>query len=375
MNKLFSRNFPLIVRCWFYICPILLTAPSFAQTPFVRAKGEGPKIEIAKQKAIEKAWSNYIASFPRDMGAKADNLRASKEVFLEKLDEVFTDITVLEEKCEGILPAKCYYSIKATISDTAVESILREVSQLKGSSAARGKSSGPMAFLVMARIVESELRFDDKITKRAESTVGTSGSTASADASLSKSGQSVDASAETVSVTQVSKTVKGGSVEVKRDKLVYEQYSEIQALQTAIGQSLQTARIRITPWGSLVNRCKVPPSDNFSTIFAKDPGGSLPDATKDQIFENLSKCGISKIILSTISLDGFRTDPNNGRPMVTGSVNVEAYDLTTDFPESLGVAKKTVAGRAETKLDAARNALEIAAEEVAQVVINQFSNN
>jgi len=375
MIKMFMRDSQALVRYWLFFSLIVLAAPIFAQTPFVRAKGEGPKVEVAKQKAMEKAWSNYIASFPRDMGAKADNLRANRDIFLEKLDEVFTDVTVLEEKCDGILTTKCSYSIKATVSDTAVESILREISQSKGTSAARGKSSGPMAFLVMARIVESEVRFDDKVTKRAESTVGTSGSTASADASASKSGQSVDASAETVSVTQVSKSVKGGSVEVKRDKLIYEQYSEIQALQTAIGQSLQTARIRITPWGSLVNRCKVPPSDNFSTIFAKDPGGSLPDATKDQIFENLSKCGVSKIILSTISLDGFRTDPNNGRPMVTGSVNVEAYDLTTDFPESLGVAKKTVAGRAETKLDAARNALEIAAEEVAQVVINQFSNN
>jgi hypothetical protein len=364
MNQKFLKYLAGLIRSILGLSLIFAFGATFAQTPFVRAKGEGPKIETAKQKALEKAWGNYVASFPRDMGSKADNLRANKEIFLEKLDDIFTEVTVLEEKCEGILPAKCTYSIKATVSDTVVESILREVSQSKGGLGARGKSSGPMAILVMARIVESEVRFDDKVTKRAESTVGTSGSPAG-----------TEGSAEAASVTQTSKTVKGGSVEVKRDKLLYEQYSEVQSLQTAIGQSLQTARIRITPWGSLVNRCKVPASDNFSAFFAKDPSGNLPDAVKDQIFENLTKCGMGKIILATISLDGFRTDPNNGRPMVTGSVNVEAYDLSTDFPESLGVAKKTVAGRAETKLDAARNALESAAEEVAQVVINQFSNN
>lgn len=364
MNPQFSQYAAWCTRLFVGAAFVFMSSMTSAQTPFVRAKGEGPKIEIAKQKALEKAWSNYVASFPRDMASKADNLRANKDVFLEKLDDIFTEVTVLEEKCEGILPAKCLYSIKATVSDTVVESILRETSQSKGGVGARGKSSGPMAILVMARIVESEVRFEDKVTKRAESTVGTSGSAATG-----------DGAGEAASVTQTSKTVKGGSVEVKRDKLVYEQYPEVQSLQTAIGQSLQTARIRITPWGSLVNRCKVPPSDQFSAFYAKDPGGSLPDAVKDQIFENLTKCGMGKIILATVSLDGFRTDPNNGRPMVTGSVNVEAYDLTTDFPESLGVAKKTVAGRAETKLDAARNALETAAEEVSQVIINQFSGN
>ena len=351
----------------------LSTAVATAQQAFVRGKGEGPKKEVAMQKAMERAWTNYIGSLPDEQGAKVDTLRANKAAFLEELENIVTDVSVLDEKCDG---TSCSVSIKATIRETTVNSILRQVAKAQsGGSATAASAGGPLAFLVMARMSGGETKFDSKVTKRAESTVGTSGSSASADSSGGKGGKSTDESADSVSVTQTSKTVTGGSVEIKRDKITYVPYPGVGDLEAAIGQFLQNSKIKTVPWASLVGDCNVPVSDSFSDIFAKSSSGSIPEETKRQIYDRLRTCGIGRVIFASISVDGFRTDPNTGAPMATGNLNVQAFDLTSKFVSSLGTANKAISGRAAVELDAARNALSNASKVAADMIIQQLNQN
>ena len=57
----------------------------------------------------------------------------------------------------------------------------------------------------------------------------------------------------------------------------------------------------------------------------------LPDEFTGGIMEKLLECKevkVSKLIFATVSLDGFRSNPNNGATMATGQVNIREWILS-----------------------------------------------
>ena len=155
---------------------------AMAQQKFVRAQGSDGSKEAAIQKAKVAAWKNYLGTL---QGAKLDNILANEKTFLDDINSIVVDVNVIDEKCTSGFSSTCTVSIKAAISETMVDSRLRQATQASGG----GKTSAQdeIAFLVMARVADSQTSFDTKVTKRAESTVGTSGSSASAASLASKS--------------------------------------------------------------------------------------------------------------------------------------------------------------------------------------------
>ena len=360
----FSRFNSLVVA--FALCCVPVMA--VAQQKFVRAQATDTNKETAMKKAQEAAWKNYLGSL---QGAKLDNILANEKSFLADLSSIVVDVSVVDEKCTSGFSSTCTVSIKAAINETMVDSRLRLAAQASGGGKATAQDD--IAFLVMARVADSQTSFDTKITKRAESTVGTSGSSASADASAGNKTGSAEASADAVSVTQTSKTVTGGSQETKRDRIKYVAWANIDDLQNRVGETLTNNRISTVPWEELVSNCGVTDNDPFSKMYADSETGQLPANVRNDTFKKIKDCQLSKFILASIEVDGYRNDPNTGLWLATGNMNITAYDLTGRFARSIGSANRTFSGRAEKITDAGRAALANAAKVAAEVVVNQLN--
>jgi hypothetical protein len=261
--------------------------------------------------------------------------------------------------------------VKAAINESMVESLLRQVAQATGGGKATAQED--IAFLVMARVADSQTSFDTRVTRRTESTVGTSGSSSSADAVAGNRSGSAEGSADTISVTQSAKTVTGGSQESKRDRIKYVAWPNIDDLQNRVGETLTNNRISTVPWEELVNNCGVTDNDPFSKLYAESETGQLPANVRNDTFKKIKDCQLSKLILASIEIDGHRQDPNTGLWVASGNMNITAFDLTGRFARSIGSSNQTFSGRAEKITDAGRAALANAAKVAADVVVNQLN--
>jgi hypothetical protein len=359
------RSLQAVLIC----CLFLGAGAAIAQQKFVRAQASDSSKEAAIEKAKVAAWKNYLGSL---QGAKLDNILANEKVFLDNIGGIVVDVSVVDEKCSSaFLSSTCAVSIKATINETMVDSRLRQAAQLSGG--AKTSPQDEIAFLVMARVADAQVSFETKVTKRAESTVGTRGSSASADASTSNRSGVTEASADAASVMQSSKTVTGGSQENKRDKIKYVAWPNIDDLQNRVGEALTNNRISTVPWEELVSNCGVSDNDPFSKMYAESETGQLPANIRNDTFRKIKDCQLSKLILASIEVDGYRTDPNTGLWLATGNMNITAYDLTGRFARSIGSANRTFSGRADKLNDAGRLALANAAKLAADVVVNQLN--
>ncbi|MEY4284927.1 MAG: hypothetical protein RL111_1602 [Pseudomonadota bacterium] len=351
------------------ICSLALgSSMAMAQQKFVRGQATDSGKEAALTKAKVAAWKNYLGTLS---GAKLDNIISNEKTFLDDINSYVVDVTVVDEKCTSGFSSTCTISIKAAINESMVESRLRQTA--KSSGGGKTSDADDIAFLVMARVADSQTSFDTKVTKRAEATVGTSGSSASADASASNRSGSAEASADAVSVTQTSKTVTGGSQENKRDRIKYVAWANIDDLQNRVGETLTNNNIKTVPWEELVSNCGVADNDPFSKMYAESETGQLPSNIRTDTFKKIKECQLSKFILASIEVDGYRSDPNTGLWLATGNMNITAYDLTGRFARSIGSANRTFSGRAEKLNDASRAALANAAKVAADVVVNQLN--
>jgi hypothetical protein len=371
----------LLAKMRFHMLPALAclvlalaAGPVLAQQKFVRGQATDVGEEAALKKAKLAAWRNYLGTVSSP--PRLSNITANEKAFLDAIDEVVIDVTVVEKKCEGAFRPTCTIAIKATVSENLVDDRLRRLAQgpgAPGSGPARVSAQDDIAFLVVARVADSQTSFDVRTTRRAESTVGTSGSAASADASSSNRAGSAESSADAVSVTQTSRTVTGGSQEAKRDRIKYAPWPNIADLQNRVGEAMSNARFAMVPWEDLVSNCGVPDSTPFSRQYADSEDGQIPAAARNEIFRKLRECQVTKIVIASIDVDSYRTDPNTGLWLASGNMNLQAFDISGRFGRSIGSANRNIAGRGEKITDAGRNALASAARAAAEVVVNQFN--
>lgn len=371
-NFAFSRSFfSLLMLAMVGSFGALPAQPVHAQQKFVRGQATESSKEDALQKAKVAAWRNYLGMIE---GAKLDNIVANEKLFLENLDKYLGAVSVVEEKCDGALFGKCTVSIKATINESLIDSGLRQISKAGGSSPSAGAGSGEdVAFLLMARVLDEGTRFDTKVTKRAEVTVSTQGAAVSSDQSQAGRSASVEAQRDEASVTQSSKRVTGGSEKVRGDEIKYKPWGNIRDLKNSIQETLNNNKIAPLAWEELMPDCGLPDSEPFSKQYADSSVGDIPTAVRVDVFRKLRedcKSGaVQKIIIAQVEIDGYRIDPGTGLWLATGNVNVNIYDISRRA-RGIGSAKRTLSGRAATKQDAARNALENASKPAADAIIN-----
>lgn len=372
----------LFVKSTFIVIAIGLSQVfffAFAQDVYVRGMGSDSKKEVALKKALLSAWKNY-ASTLKD--SKLLNVMDNEKMFTDDLENVITNVQVIDEKCESGWSGMCSVSIKATVSDSIINAKLTQLSRSTTTATSSSSSSGLVAFIVMAREAKSEgggsrQTFDPRAVRRAESTVGTSGASASVDTTAANRSGSREASSDAATVTQTSKTETGGSRTLKNDIVItntitYGVYPDVGTMTSAVGSAFTTNSIKTTPWPFLVARCKVPSSATFSKTFAESPDGMLSDEFTGGIMVKLLECkevNVSKLIFATVSIDGFRPNPNNGATMATGQVNILGMDLESgSVIANIGQA---FIGQGSTQQDAARDAIRNAGQIASVEAVNQ----
>jgi hypothetical protein len=350
------------------ISALALSNSVYAQQKFVRGQGNGKDKKEAMIAAKKSAWNDFKAKLEE---AKLDNIIANEKMLLENLDDLMVDINVLSEECKD----GCVTRIKATVNESIIDSKLRSIAKAGGkggASSSASQSGGTVAMLTMARVIDKKTTYDDKVTKKKKSTESTSGTNSSSDSEDSSENSSSNSMTDTSSVTTSRKDVTSGKTVRKGAKLEYKVFSDVNDFQNTVSGILKTNNIKVALWANLIGKCKLPQSLKFSQIYAESSDGTIPDDVLGEISTKLQECGISKLIVSSISMDGTRTDPN-GLMISTGNVNIAVYDLTSEFAESLGTANITAEGSADEELDAQRDALKKASKKTADSVVNQIN--
>ncbi len=344
------------------------TTAAFAQQKFVRGQGMGKDKTAAMVAAKRSAWNNYKAEID---GAKLDNVMANEKLLLESLDDLMIDITIVSEECKD----GCTTRIKATINENQIESKLRSIAKAGGGGTPKGGSGDDIAMLVIARVADIKKTYDKRETKKREATVSTTGSSSSKDASDAGENVNAESMSDSQSATQSAKTVTSGSTESKTATTTYLPWGSITDLQNRISEVLTLNKMAISSWQELMNDCKLPPTEKMSELFAESSTGQIPDKMLADIFAKLKSqdCGITKLVITSISIDGFRVEPNTGLQMATGNINVQALDLSGRRSKQIGAANRSFSGRAEEALDAGRNALANSAKVAADAIINQVN--
>lgn len=348
---------------------ITVTGAAVAQQKFVRGQGMGKDKKEAMAAAKRSAWNNYKAEID---GAKLDNVMANEKLLLESLDDLMIDITVVSEECKD----GCATRIKATVNENQIESKLRSIAKASGGGgSAKGGSNDDIAMLVIARVADIKKTFDKRVTKKREATVSTTGSSTSKDASDTTESSSSESMSDSQSATQSAKTVSSGSTESKTATTTYVPSGSVNDLQNRISEVLTLNKMPISSWQDLITDCKLPPTEKMSELFAESSTGQIPDKMLADIFAKLKSpdCGITKFVIASISIDGFREEPNTGLQMATGNINVQALDISGRRSKQIGAANRTISGRAEESLDAGRNALANSAKVAADAIINQVN--
>jgi hypothetical protein len=108
-------------------------------------------------------------------------------------------------------------------------------------------------------------------------------------------------------------------------------------------------------------------------MYAESETGQLPANVRNDTFKKIKDCQLTKFILASIEVDGYRNDPNTGLWLASGNMNITVYDLTGRFARSIGSANRTFSGRADKQNDAGRAALANAAKVASEVVVNQLN--
>lgn len=366
-KKMNKKSFVKIAFCTLLMA---LSTDALAQQKFVRGQGTAKDKKEALAAAKKSAWNNYKAEID---GAKLDNVMANEKLLLESIDDLMIDVTVVSEECKDA----CVIRIKATVNENQIESKLRSIAKISGGKNDVTKKEGAddIALLVMARVADVNKSYDKRITKKKEASVSTSGSQASKDSSDATDNSSTESMSDAQSASQSSKTVTSGTSESKQATIAYKAWDSIIDLQNRVSEVLTNNEMRTSNWQELMTVCQLPSADNFSQMFAESKTGALPDKVMADIISKLKapECGVGKLVIASISIDGNRVEANTGLQMATGNINVQALDLSGRRSKTLGSANRTVSGRAEEALDAGRNALASSAKIAADAIINQVN--
>jgi hypothetical protein len=354
------------------LCTMLIAFGSgaLAQQKFVRGQGTAKDKKEALAAAKKSAWNNYKAEIE---GGKLDNVMANEKLLLENIDDLMIDVTVISEECKD----SCVIRIKATVNENQIESKLRSIAKASGgkNDGAKKEGADDIAMLVMARVADVKKSYDNRVTKKSEATVSTKGSQASKDVSDATDNSSSESMSDAQSATQSAKTVSSGTTESKQATITYKPWAEISDLQNRVSEVLTINKLAISSWQELVTDCHLPSADKFSQMFAESETGTLPDKVMADIISKLkaADCGVGKLVITSITIDGHREDANTGLQLATGNINVQAMDISGRRSKQLGAANRTFSGRGAEALDAGRDALKNSAKVAADAIINQVN--
>lgn len=370
-----------VIRAVVFAIVILCTLPVTAQV--VSSKGmasinyEGKLRPADRQGAVKKAlFSALQAHVSESSVAKAKVLAGRRDEFMAKLDQLVIGSTVLSESDNKDM--KSYSVVVRADIDAA---LLR--AELDGGSATANISPGArsqMALVFVARMQDSVQSFEAREYRRVEvkAKSASSGSTVV----RTEEGESIGAShigtSDTVSRTgsgreSFSGTMEsGGSTTQKSDKIAWkvttagEINSAMSGVLSGAGYEVVEAEYVEPQSGGLLSVARI--RKDFSQ------GNDLSAEVLRGTTSGVSRAGIPLLAYGTLDV-GMRTrDPATGLVRVTVTVAGKVLDVSGRFPRTVSsVGPVQFAGVGDTETVARTNALTMAAEKAAQVMVDELN--
>lgn len=362
---------------------------SYQQSQFVQSQGtvdvprglfSGGLNQEIREKAIQQAklvaLTNALA---RVTGPKADVISGLRKAFEERIDNVISDVTVLDEK---LIDSDRRYTvrIRATVQWGQIDSIIR-TSAAQGSAAPQGTSitqprmtaatGQRVVFLALAREAESIKNFDTRrveMNRRSDSQ--TKEQRSAEDSQSPNRTGTVDISGSSSSSTRESVRESGGSRTNRRDRIEYVP-GNTQDLTTRINQTLTQNTVRATPYGLAVSACKLPNSGKFGEQFASSPEAKLPDELLGEIISRLRECStpIRYFVIASVDVDGFGKHPNGGE-LASAKVRVEFFDVSDALPEPIATGDGRAEDASTNQTDAIRRVMSRSADVASDKIVN-----
>ena len=365
----------IIVLLFALICIVLFVGLMFvaektAQAQEISVKGSAsqafdsgifssePNAKMKKQvleAAKLAAWKRYTSSFN---SAKARSYNALETSFLSNLDKYILDHQIIDAFVDET--AKSYsIVIRMSINGTAVEEMLN-------SNSAAGAQMGEgsyFTFLFLARQTASQAKFFDKVIN-----MSTSDTKVLAEESISSSGGETVAGVETKTAE---KTVTGGSVVKKADKLEYVTVSSMD-INTAISEELTVAGFEVVDYVDVVDACGGAEPDQIATEFSQ--ADDISRQTRKLAIAGARECDVSYFALGTLDVGMNDIDPVSGLDRVYVSVRGQVWSIVKRLPKKVvSVGPIQFAGLGPDAQVARRNALLLAGREAGSIIVDQMN--
>ncbi|MDA8887622.1 hypothetical protein OAQ23_00775 [Hellea sp.] len=317
----------------------------------------------AKEKAINSAWTRYIARLPQ-----------ARQITYQKLDSEFRmdlspyigNVEILDETHDKDLKSVQIIA-RVTIFNEAVDTKLNMASAVNRA----GDDASYFSFIFLARQTTSIKSFDDKV-------VSIEAKSASADLNAQSIQTSEDnevaKSSETVASTEANLTTKvttGGSTERKADRISYD-VSSPQDIDAAMGDILSTAGYEVVSYDDIVSECGGVEPDDIKFEFSQ--ADDMSRQTRRSAINGAKDCDVTYFSVGTIDIGLKDTDPVSGNQRVYVSVRTQVWDITRRLPKKVAsVGPIQYAGLGPDQIVAQRNALILAAREASKSLVDQMN--
>lgn len=333
-----------------------------AEVPYETGLFSSKPDPAIRQKAISEAEKSaldrYASSFSQAKYALFQKVSAQ---IYSQLDQYIIDSSVLDEGANK--STKTYYVvIQASINDAKLDSLLNEVGTAAANAALGGKQI-TISYLFVARETGSVKSFDARRTE-----VNNSQSAVSATQGQGLAGGSAHY-AESKETTDVEAT--GGSSERKADEIVYQVRSP-EDMNAAMNDVFASNNFEVYDYRDVVSQCGGIDPKKIYDEFAK--ADELSRDTRNNAFAAAHQCQISIFAVGTMDIGLPDVDPVTGNKQVFVSVRSQLFDITGRLPKIIAsVGPVQYAGLAPEQEVAKRNALQLAATEVAKSISDQLN--
>lgn len=317
--------------------------------------------EQVRRKAMDDARKNalirYASSFPQ---SKYELFEKASPQILSQLDQYVVDAIVSDEGINK--ETKTYYVIvRATINDAKLENALNAQGIAAAQAAPGGKAS--ISFLFVARETESVKSFDARRTSVSNSQAAVSATQTQA---LAGGAAHLNESSETTSTVTT-----GGSTLRKADETSYRVTSP-ENMNTAMNDVFSSRGIEVYDYRDVVSQCGGVDPDKVYAEFSK--GDELSRDTRSTAFAAARKCDIGAFAIGTLDIGLQDVDPVSGNKRVYVSVRSQLLDISGKLPRIIAsVGPVQYAGLGPEQAVAMRNALTLAATEVAKTMTDQLN--
>ena len=172
-------------------------------------------------------------------------------------------------------------------------------------------------------------------------------------------------------VTRESMDQSGGNTLRKEDEVTYAVTSS-QDLDSAMGEVISSAGIEYVGYDDIVANCKGIPSKKFQNEYVH--ADEMSPQTRSAVITAVKACDVRYFATGTVDTGVASRDTVSGNQQVFVSVRSQLWDVSQRLPRKIGsVGPKQYSGLGPDQGVAAKNALAIAARELAKTLVDQLN--